>query len=109
MPILIVYGDNIATGPSTIFNVNIWWLSSIRAKQFADAVNRRGGDVRVIHLPELGIKGNTYASFADLNNQEIVGLLEKYLHEKGLDGDNRPHRGSARKIVKQYTIPLEVR
>lgn len=107
IPILIVYGDNIATEPSTIFNVNIWRLSSIRAKQFADAVNRRGGDVRVIRLPELGIRGNTHAPFADRNNLEIADLLERYLHEKGLDGRDRPHPGPARKAVSQYTIPLQ--
>ena len=107
MPILIVYGDNIATEPSTIFNVNIWRLSSIRAKQFADAVNRRGGDVRVIRLPELGIRGNTHAPFADRNNLEIADLLERYLHEKGLDGRDRPHTGPVRKAVPQYTIPLQ--
>lgn len=107
IPILIVYGDNIATEPSTIFNVNIWRLSSIRAKQFADAVNRRGGDVRVIRLPELGIRGNTHAPFADRNNLEIADLLERYLHEKGLDGRNRPHTGPVRKAVPQYTIPLQ--
>lgn len=107
IPILIVYGDNIATEPSTIFNVNIWRLSSIRAKQFADAVNRRGGDVRVIRLPELGIRGNTHSPFADRNNLEIADLLERYLHEKGLDGRDRPHPGPARKAVSQYTIPLQ--
>ena len=107
IPILIVYGDNIATEPSTIFNVNIWRLSSIRAKQFADALNRRGGDVRVIRLPELGIRGNTHAPFADRNNLEIADLLERYLHEKGLDGRDRPHSGPARKAVPQYTIPLQ--
>ncbi|MGN0871068.1 MAG: hypothetical protein ACI4UV_07750, partial [Victivallales bacterium] len=90
-----------------IFNVNIWRLSRIRAKQFAEALGKRGGDVRVLSLPELGIKGNTHAAFADLNNLEIADLLEKYLHEKGLDGRDCPHSGPARKQVKSYTIPLE--
>jgi len=107
IPILILYGDNIATEPSSIFNVNIWRLSRIRAKQFAEALNKRGGDVRVISLPELGFKGNTHAAFADLNNLEIADLLEQYLHEKGLDGRDQPYSGPARKKVEAYTIPLE--
>lgn len=55
------------------------------ARLFADAVNRHGGDTAVVHLPEIGIKGNTHFPFSDMNNQEIAVLLEKWLHEKKLD------------------------
>ena len=44
-----------------------------------DAVNRRGGDVTVVHLPEIGIRGNTHFPFSDLNNLEIADLLYKFL------------------------------
>lgn len=49
-------------------------------------LDRRGGDVTVVHLPDLGIRGNTHFAFSDLNNLEIAGLLSKFLQEKGLDG-----------------------
>jgi hypothetical protein len=39
----------------------------------------------VIHLPEIGIKGNTHFPFADLNNIEIADQLSKWLKDKGLD------------------------
>ena len=52
---------------------------------WAEAINRRGGDVTVVHLPEIGIKGNTHFPFSDLNNIEIADLLSSWLHEKGLD------------------------
>ena len=55
------------------------------AKIWADAVNNKGGDVTVVHLPEIGIKGNTHFPFSDLNNLEIADLLSKWLHEKNLD------------------------
>ena len=32
MPILIIYGDNIATEPSDIFNVDVWRIASTRAR-----------------------------------------------------------------------------
>ena len=48
-------------------------------------MNRRGGDVTVVHLPEIGIYGNTHFAFSDLNNVVIAGLLSKFLMEKGLD------------------------
>lgn len=106
LPILIVYGDNIATEPSDLFNVNIWRLSRVRAEQFAEAVNRRGGDVRVVDLPALGIRGNTHVPFADLNNLEIADLFEAFLREKGLDGRRNPHTGPTRGTRTRYTIPL---
>jgi hypothetical protein len=55
------------------------------AKLWADAVNHRGGDVTIVHLPEIGIHGNTHFPFSDLNNVEIADLLSKFLKEKGLD------------------------
>jgi hypothetical protein len=48
-------------------------------------VNRRGGEVTVVHLPEKNIRGNTHFPFSDLNNLAIADLLSKFLEEKGLD------------------------
>ena len=106
IPILIVYSDNIASEPSPIYNVNVWRISLTRSRHFAEAVNRRSGDVRVLHLPEIGIKGNTHAAFADLNNLEIAEVVEKFLAEKKLDGRAHPHTGPAPKNLTEYTIPL---
>lgn len=72
MPILIIYGDNIAKEPSKVFNENVWRISSKRALEFANAINSRGGDARVIKLADIGIKGNTHAPFADKNNLDIA-------------------------------------
>lgn len=49
------------------------------------AVNRHGGDCTVVHLPDIGITGNTHFPFSDLNNVQIANLMENWLHEKGLD------------------------
>ena len=106
IPILIVYGDNIADEPSPIYNVNVWRISLTRSRHFAEAVNRRGGDARVLRLPDIGIKGNTHAPFADLNNGEIADVVESFLHEKKLDGRGTPHTGPAQKKLAGYTIPL---
>jgi hypothetical protein len=38
-----------------------------------------------VHLPEIGIKGNTHFPFADLNNVQIADLVSKFLAEKRLD------------------------
>jgi hypothetical protein len=35
--------------------------------------------VTVVHLPEIGIKGNTHFLFADLNNIQIAAQVDKWL------------------------------
>ena len=55
------------------------------ARLWAEAVNRQGGDVTVVHLPEIGIRGNTHFAFSDLNNLEIADLLSQWLKKMGLD------------------------
>lgn len=44
-----------------------------------------GGDVTLVHLPEIGIKGNTHFPFSDLNNLEIAELMNNWIKEKGLN------------------------
>lgn len=107
IPILVVYGDNISPEPSEIFNVDLWRVASTRAKQFIDTVNRHGGDARLVLLPEIGIKGNTHAPFADLNNLEIADHLEMFLQDKRLNIRDYPHVGPKPKALNGITIPLE--
>ena len=83
MPILVIYGDNIYESP--IFGIEFWRLSLERGKQFVDAINRHGGDAKLVHLPEIGIKGNTHFPFADKNNVQIANQLSQFLKEKKLD------------------------
>ena len=106
MPILIVFGDNIATDISNVYNSEVWRASSLRGMQFVEAVNRHGGDARIVFLPELGIRGNTHVPFADLNNIQVADHLESWLHEKGLDKKDAPHQGP-RNVAMDLTIPLK--
>ena len=55
------------------------------ARSWRDAVNKRGGNVTLVHLPERGIRGNTHFPMSDLNNLEIADLMSKFIKEKGLD------------------------
>lgn len=85
IPIMVYYGDNIADKPTTIWNMDHWRSGLEMARLWAAVINKHGGDARVIHLPEIGIKGNTHFPFSDLNNVEIADHLSKWLLEKGLD------------------------
>ena len=86
MPILIVFGDNIAQ----------------------KAINRHGGDATLVSLPEMGLFGNTHIPFADKNNMQVADQLVAWLHEKGLDRRDHPHMGPQRPAM-ELTIPLDGR
>ena len=51
-----------------------------------EAINRHGGDAVLVHLPEIGIKGNSHFLMQEKNNKEIMKLALDWLHSKGLDG-----------------------
>lgn len=85
IPILIYYGDNIPDQPSQNPGQEQWRVFLAVAGKFRDAVNRHGGDVTLVHLPEIGIKGNTHFPMSDLNNIEIANHLSEFLKKKGLD------------------------
>jgi pimeloyl-ACP methyl ester carboxylesterase len=85
IPIIIYYGDNIAEQPVSDKGRDHWRVRLAMARLWANTVNGRGGGVSVVHLPELGILGNTHFPFSDLNNLDIANLLSTFLHEKCLD------------------------
>jgi hypothetical protein len=85
IPIIIYYGDNIPDKPMDNPGQDGWRARLEMARLWKDCVNKHGGDVTVVHLPEIGIKGNTHFPFSDLNNIEIADLMSKWLKEKGLD------------------------
>lgn len=68
IPIIIYYGDNIPDKPSTNPGQEQWRIFQEMARKWRDVVNRHGGDVTVVHLPEIGIRGNTHFLMSDLNN-----------------------------------------
>jgi hypothetical protein len=83
--IAIYYGDNIPGQPSANPGQEQWRVFLSVAKQFRDVVNRRGGDVTLVHLPEIGIRGNTHFIMSDLNNVEIANHLSEFLTKNRLD------------------------
>ena len=55
------------------------------ARLWVDAINQHGGDAQLVHLPEIGVRGNTHFLMSDLDNVEIADLVSKFLAEKHLD------------------------
>jgi len=85
IPIQLIFGDNIPTTPNPVPGLENWRAFILHGRQFADAVNRHGGDAQFVHLPDIGVHGNTHFAFSDLNNIQIADLLSEYLEEHGLD------------------------
>ncbi|RYE42016.1 MAG: alpha/beta hydrolase [Hyphomicrobiales bacterium] len=85
VPILIVYGDNIPAQAIDLPAQDSWRARLQMARLWRDTVNKHGGDVTVIHLPEIGIKGNTHFPMSDLNNVQIADLASRFLADKKLD------------------------
>jgi hypothetical protein len=86
IPIIIFYGDNIPAEPVKLPTQDGWRARLEMARLWRDTVNKHGGDVTLVHLPEIGITGNTHFPFSDLNNVVIADQVSKFLKEKGLDG-----------------------
>ncbi|MBB3221653.1 alpha/beta hydrolase [Pseudoduganella umbonata] len=85
IPILVLYGDNIPAQAVDLPAQDSWRARLAMARLWRETVNKHGGDVTLVHLPELGIKGNTHFLMSDMNNVKIADLVAKFLADKGLD------------------------
>ena len=67
IPIVLYYGDYIRIGSDNI-GEDKWGTELDMAKQFVAAINRHGGDATLVHLPEIGITGNSHFLMGEKNN-----------------------------------------
>lgn len=86
IPMVVYFGDNIITGtnPDKHWGLDNWRVRLNLARKWEQVMKKHGGDVQVVYLPDIGIKGNTHFLMADLNNQEVADAMEKWMQEKGL-------------------------
>lgn len=85
IPIIIYYGGNIPTKPTPNRGEDNWRVRLVMARLWVAAINQHGGDARLVHLPEIGIRGNTHFLMSDLNNAQIADQVSKFLAKKKLD------------------------
>ncbi len=88
LPILVLWGDHVGLSPR--------WAPRLKMCQaFAQAVNKRGGNVDNIELPKVGIRGNSHMLMQDTNNLEIADWLLAWIDRNvGERTTKRPARGS---------------
>jgi hypothetical protein len=86
IPIQIIVGDYILDKPDpTNIARDQWRVRFNGLKLFVDTINKHGGNARLIHLPEIGIHGNSHFSFTDKNNLLIADIMSSWLHRNRLD------------------------
>jgi hypothetical protein len=86
VPLQLVYGDYLPDAPGPFPAPERRRITMMYGQAFVDLVNRMGGNAQLLHLPKIGIKGNTHLLMLDLNNVQIADQLSLFLRDKGLDG-----------------------
>ena len=72
IPTLVMFGDHLGDvqgGPAN------WANSFDTCQKFVQQVKDAGGDAEMMHLPKLGIKGNSHMLMQDKNNLQLADLI----------------------------------
>ena len=85
VPLQVVYGDNIPTSPIPDLVADGRRAQVAASRLFEQVVNSRGGDATILHLPDVGLRGNSHFMFSDQNNTAVAEQLALFLHKKSLD------------------------
>ncbi len=72
IPTLIMFGDHlgdVSGGPAN------WAQSFASCNTFVAQLRKAGGDAEMMHLPEMGIKGNSHMLMQDKNSDQLADLV----------------------------------
>jgi len=83
IPTLIMFGDHLGDvqgGPAN-------WAASLQGcEALAGRMKAAGGDVEVMHLPKMGIKGNSHMLMQDRNNLQLADLVLQWIDRHAESG-----------------------
>lgn len=72
IPTLVMFGDHlndVSGGPAN------WAQSFASCNAFVEQLKKAGGDAEMMHLPALGIKGNSHMLMQDKNSDQLADLV----------------------------------
>jgi pimeloyl-ACP methyl ester carboxylesterase len=73
IPTLIMFGDHLGDvtggGPAN------WAQSFASCNEFVSQIRKAGGDAEMMHLPAMGIKGNSHMLMQDKNSDQLADLV----------------------------------
>jgi pimeloyl-ACP methyl ester carboxylesterase len=78
VPILTVFGDHMNM-PLTGFPGLMWQDLLNGCNAFNARVNAAGGNAQMLHIPDLGIHGNSHMMMQDKNNLQVADLILKWI------------------------------
>lgn len=84
-PIVLYFGDYIPETPSKNLGDENWRVRLQMGRKFVDAINRHGGQAKLVELPKEGIYGNTHFLMQDLNNDVLANHFATWLRTSKLD------------------------
>ena len=76
IPTIVMFGDHLGDvqgGPAN------WANSFDTCQRFVQQVKDAGGDAEMMHLPKLGIRGNSHMLMQDKNNLQLADLLLSWI------------------------------
>jgi hypothetical protein len=85
IPTLVLFGDHLGDvtgGPAN------WAQSFETCKTFVEQLNAGGGDAELMHLPALGIKGNSHMLMQDKNSDQLADLVIAWI-DQHVEDDRR--------------------
>jgi pimeloyl-ACP methyl ester carboxylesterase len=83
IPTLVVFGDHLGDVPNSIVD---WPAALSDCQQYVRRINNAGGDATMLHLPEVGVFGNSHMFFQDKNNLQVGNLVLSWIDEHVEDG-----------------------
>ena len=82
IPLLIIFGDNLTN--ETGMPGHVWQNSLNGWSRLAEAINQAGGNATVIHLPDMGIRGNSHMLMMDKNSHQIADIVLDWCAKNGI-------------------------
>ncbi len=89
IPILVMFGDHLGDVPGRF--ASVWTTNLETCQKFVQQVTDAGGDAQMMHLPKLGIRGNSHMMMQDKNNLQLADLILGWI-DQHVEGKNRARR-----------------
>jgi hypothetical protein len=75
----VIFGDHLADAPPPF---GATWAASLKnCRALVQLINNAGGDATLVHLPEIGIHGNSHMMMQDKNNLQVADVVLTWIHE----------------------------
>ena len=108
IPILIIFGDNLKN--DTGMRGHVWQNCYEGWSRFVKRVNEAGGKATMIHLPDMGIRGNSHMMMEDTNKiDKQVQLFTEDAEVTSYQGDKQTsHLKGRKELAERFKAFLDL-